>query len=119
MNYTKIFTKTIVILAIMIVFDTALAGITNSEIKAASKSWVSTIQDWTPGLTFGGFVMAAIMFFVNKYTYAIGALGGTAFLYAAKAFKVRKNYRKTTCNIVFSPILHGIFVWMQCLARRF
>jgi hypothetical protein len=26
------------------------------------------------------------MFFVNKYAYAIGAAGGTAFLYGAKSF---------------------------------
>ena len=69
-----------------LLIDPAMAGITSAEIKAASKSWTATIQDWTPGIIGGGLTLAGIMFFMNKYAYAVGALGGTAFLYAAKAF---------------------------------
>lgn len=101
MNYTKVLAKTVVILLIMIVLDTAMAGITNAEIKLASKTWVSTIGDWTPGLTYAGFIMAAIMFFVNKYTYAIGALGGSAFLYAAKAFTGSGEAALTSAASIF------------------
>lgn len=90
-----------IFLVLPLLIDPAVAGITNTEIKAASKSWVSTIGDWTPGLTFAGFVMAAIMFFVNKYTYAIGALGGSAFLYAAKAFTGTGEAALTSAASIF------------------
>ena len=30
--------------------------------------------------------LSAIMMFLNKYNYAIGAIGGTAFTYAAKSY---------------------------------
>lgn len=81
------FYATILVLLVLSLFlDPAIAGISSTEIKAASKSWTSTIHDWTPGIIGGGLTLAGVMFFMNKYFYAIGALGGIAFFYAAKAF---------------------------------
>lgn len=101
MTKKTIFVFVAIFLILPLLIDPALAGITNAEIKAASKSWVSTIGDWTPGLTYAGFIMAAIMFFVNKYTYAIGALGGSAFLYAAKAFTGSGEAALTSAASIF------------------
>ena len=69
-----------------LLIDPAMAGITSAEIKAASKTWAGTIQDWTPGIIGGGLTLAGVMFFMNKYAYALGAIGGVGFLYAAKSF---------------------------------
>lgn len=73
-------------LVIWIVADPAMAKITNEEIKEASKTWTSTIKDWSTPIMCGGMALAAIMFFINKYAYALGAIGGTGFMYAAKSF---------------------------------
>lgn len=83
---TKIIIKTMVVIGIMVVIDTALAGISNADIKNASKTWVATLNDWSPIIVGSGFVLSAIMFFLNKYNYAIGVIGGTAFTYAAKSY---------------------------------
>jgi len=79
-------TSLLLIALALILTEPALAKITNAEIKEASKTWVSTINDWTPGIMGGGFLLAATMFFLNKYAYALGAIGGTGIVYAAKAF---------------------------------
>lgn len=73
-------------LIVWIVTDPVMAKIANEEIKAASTTWTSTIKDRLTPIMCGGMVLAAIMFFVNKYAYALGALGGTGFMYAAKSF---------------------------------
>ena len=89
---TKQTLKKVIAISAMLAFivwvmtDPAMAKITNEEIKAASTTWTSTIKDWSTPIMCGGMALAAIMFFVNKYSYALGALGGTGFMYAAKSF---------------------------------
>ena len=85
-KYAKVIFKTAVVIAVMVVIDTALAGIDNADIKKASKTWISTLNDWSPVIVGSGFALSAIMMFLNKYNYAIGAIGGTAFTYAAKSY---------------------------------
>ena len=84
--YGKVIMKTALVIGLCMVIDTAMAGITDAQIKAASKTWVSTISDWSPGVVGGGMALAAIMFFLNKYAYGIGAIAGTAFMYASKSY---------------------------------
>jgi hypothetical protein len=67
----------LVILVVALIIDPAFCGIDNAQIKAASKAWTKTIDDWTPLAIGGGLTLSGIMFFVNKYAYAIGAAGGT------------------------------------------
>ena len=86
MNFKKVLLLSAILIAISITTDPACAGITSAEIKAASKTWAGTIQDWTPGIIGGGLTLAGVMFFMNKYAYALGAIGGVGFLYAAKSF---------------------------------
>jgi hypothetical protein len=74
------------VLVIALIVDPVYCGITNADIKNASKTWTGTIQDWTPMAIGGGLTLAGVMFFMIKYAYALGAVGGTAFLYGAKAF---------------------------------
>jgi hypothetical protein len=70
----------------ILLIDPAFCGITSDQIKEASKAWSSTIKDWTPMAIGGGLSLAGVMFFMNKYAYALGAIGGTAFLFGAQKF---------------------------------
>lgn len=72
-------------LIVWIVIDPVMAKITNEEIKAASTTWTSTIKDWSTPIMVGGMILAGIMFFINKYAYALGAIGGVIFTYIAKS----------------------------------
>lgn len=85
-EYARIIMKAALLMVVMVVIDTALAGIDNADIKKASKTWISTLNDWSPVIVGSGFALSAIMMFLNKYNYAIGAIGGTAFTYAAKSY---------------------------------
>lgn len=85
-GYARIIMKAALVIAVMVVIDTTLAGIDNADIKNASKTWISTLNDWSPVIVGSGFALSAIMMFLNKYNYAIGAIGGTAFTYAAKSY---------------------------------
>jgi hypothetical protein len=72
--------------AVVLMAEPAFCGISNEQIKAASKAMAATVTDWIPMVIGGGLALAGVMFFMNKYSYALGALGGVGFLYAAKAF---------------------------------
>jgi hypothetical protein len=82
----KLFWLCAAVLIITLIIEPGFCGITDAQIKAASKTWTGTIKDWTPMAIGGGLSLAGVMFFMNKYAYALGAVGGTAFLYGAKAF---------------------------------
>jgi hypothetical protein len=73
-------------LLIALIVDAAFCGITSEQVKAASKGWGETIKDWMPLAVSGGLSFAGVMFFANKYAYALGAIGGTAFLFGAQKF---------------------------------
>lgn len=94
----------ILALVIWIATDPAMAKITNEEIKAASQTWTATIKDWSTPIMCGGMALATIMFFINKYAYALGALGGMGFMYAAKSF-VGDG---TECTVDMAKLLLGI-----------
>jgi hypothetical protein len=74
------------IAAMLLAAEPAFCGIADVQIKAASKAMAATVTDWIPMVIGGGLALAGVMFFMNKYSYALGALGGVGFLYAAKAF---------------------------------
>jgi hypothetical protein len=86
MSYKRTLLKVAIIVAVISIIDSTDAGITSSEIKAATKSWVGTLTDWMPGIMGAGVALAGVMFFLNKYAYGLGAAGGVGMLWAAKAF---------------------------------
>ena len=66
MNLKKVLLMSSILVAVSLITDTAMAGITSAEIKAASKTWAGIIQDWTHGIVGGGLTLAGVMFFMNK-----------------------------------------------------
>jgi hypothetical protein len=86
MSKKSIFWLYIMMPAAVLQTNSGFCGITDAQVKAASKAWSATIFDWTPLAVGAGLAIAGVMFFANKYTYALGAIGGSAFLYGAKAF---------------------------------
>jgi hypothetical protein len=86
MSGKRLFLSCAAILITALLTDPAFCGITSEQVKAASAKWSETIFDWTPLAVGAGLAIAGVMFFANKYTYASGAIGGSAFLYGAKAF---------------------------------
>ncbi|MDR0385080.1 MAG: hypothetical protein LBH60_03285, partial [Prevotellaceae bacterium] len=71
----------LVFFAVLLIAEPAFCGITNAQIKAASQAMAATVTDWIPMVIGGGLALAGVMFFMNKYSYALGALGGVGFLY--------------------------------------
>jgi hypothetical protein len=71
---------------VVLLVDPAYCGITNTDIKAASKEFMSTMKDWMPAIIGGGLVGSGICLFANNFKMGIAGLAGTGFLYAAKAF---------------------------------
>jgi hypothetical protein len=86
MSNKQLAISVLVFLAVVLIAEPAFCGITDTQIKAASKAMAATVTDWIPMVIGGGLALAGVMFFMNKYSYALGALGGVGFLYAAKAF---------------------------------
>lgn len=76
----------VAILMIVVLYDPAYCGITDAQIKAASKQFISTMNDWTPAIIGAGLVGSGICIFANNFKMGIAGLAGTGFLYAAKAF---------------------------------
>lgn len=74
------------VLALILVSDSAYCGITDEQIKAASKTFISTMKDWMPVIIGGGLIGSGICLFANNFKMGIAGLAGTGFLYAAKAF---------------------------------
>lgn len=66
--------------------DLAYCGITDAQIKAASKTFIGTMTDWMPAIIGGGLIGSGICLFANNFKMGIAGLAGTGFLYAAKAF---------------------------------
>lgn len=75
-----------VIMVLVLLIDSAYCGITDAQIKAASKTFISTMSDWMPAIIGGGLVGSGICLFANNFKMGIAGLAGTGFLYAAKAF---------------------------------
>lgn len=74
------------ILMVTIFVDPAYCGITDAQIKAASKTFISTMTDWMPAIIGGGLLGSGICLFANNFKMGIAGLAGTGFLYAAKSF---------------------------------
>lgn len=81
-----IFYMGILVLVMILIFDSAYCGITDEQIKAASKTFISTMKDWMPVIIGGGLIGSGICLFANNFKMGIAGLAGTGFLYAAKAF---------------------------------
>lgn len=74
------------ILALILISDSVYCGITDEQIKAASKTFISTMKDWMLVIIGGGLIGSGICLFANNFKMGIAGLAGTGFLYAAKAF---------------------------------
>jgi hypothetical protein len=77
----------LVVLVMMIMnVDLAYCGITDQQIKAASKTFIGTMKDWMPAIIGGGLFGSGVCLFANNFKMGIAGLAGTGFLYAAKSF---------------------------------
>lgn len=75
-----------ILLAVVLFIDSAYCGISDAQIKAASKTFAGTMQDWMPAIIGGGLMGSGICLFANNFKMGIAGLAGTGFLYAAKSF---------------------------------
>ncbi len=75
-----------VIVVAFLLFEPAYCGITNAQIKAASKTFIGTMKDWMPAIIGTGLFGSGVCLFTNNYRMGIAGLAGTGFLYAAKSF---------------------------------
>lgn len=85
-NKTYIYAGVAILMIAVLYIDPAYCGITDAQIKAASKQFISTMNDWTPAIIGAGLVGSGICIFANNFKMGIAGLAGTGFLYAAKAF---------------------------------
>ena len=85
-NKTYLYAGIAILIIAVLYIDPAYCGITDQQIKAASKAFVSTMNDWTPPIIGAGLVGSGICIFANNFKMGIAGLAGTGFLYAAKAF---------------------------------
>ena len=82
----RVFCIGILMLVVVFMCDPVYCGITDAQIKAASKTFISTMKDWMPAIIGGGLIGSGICLFANNFKMGIAGLAGTGFLYAAKAF---------------------------------
>ena len=76
----------VVFVVTLLITEPAFCGIHDQQIRAASKTFISTMKDWMPVIIGGGLIGSGICLFANNFKMGIAGLAGTGFLYAAKAF---------------------------------
>ena len=86
MVYKKFFIMSLIFMIMVLIIEPSYCGITNADIKNASKTFVSTMNDWIPAIIGGGLFGSGICLFANNFKMGIAGLAGTGFLYAAKSF---------------------------------
>ena len=86
MNKKTFLISLAIFIAIVLLADPAYCNIADTQIKAASKSFISTMKDWMPAIIGGGLFGSGICLFANNFKMGIAGLAGTGFMYAAKAF---------------------------------
>lgn len=70
----------------IVLIEPTYCQVTHDQIKAATKTFVETMNDWMPAIIAGGLFGSGICLFANNYRMGIAGLAGTGFLYAAKSF---------------------------------
>lgn len=86
MNKKSLYYIIVPLFVLMFLTDPVFCGITDGQIKAASKSFVSTISDWFPVVIAGGLASGGVLLFTANYKGGLSALAATGFLTAAKAY---------------------------------
>lgn len=86
MKLEKCVLALLLVICVLGIVDPAFCGITNEQVKAASKSFVSTMNNWTPAVIGGGLLVSGALLFTNNYKSGLSGIAATAFVYAAKAF---------------------------------
>lgn len=86
MNKNQALYICVMLLAMILFVDFAYCGITDAQIRAASKTFISTMNDWMPAIIGGGLFGSGVCLFANNFKMGIAGLAGTGFLYAAKSF---------------------------------
>ena len=83
----RIFYVSLVLLVALFLFvDPAYCGITDANIKNASKTFTATMNDWMPAIIGTGLFGSGVALFMNNFKMGLTGLVGTGFLYASKAF---------------------------------
>jgi len=86
MNNRTILLLGLALLVMIVMADPAFCGISDAQIKAASKTFIGTMKDWMPAIIGGGLFGSGVCLFANNFKMGIAGLAGTGFLYAAKSF---------------------------------
>lgn len=74
------------VLTVVLVEPTYCQRISHATIRAATKTFLETLNDWMPAILAAGLTGSGICIFANRYSAGIAGLAGTGFLYAAKSF---------------------------------
>lgn len=82
----NIYVAFVFMLIVIAFIEPSYCAVTNDQIKAATKTFVGTINDWIPAIIAGGLFGSGICLFANNFKMGIAGLAGTGFLYAAKSF---------------------------------
>ncbi|GHT94295.1 hypothetical protein FACS1894122_10770 [Alphaproteobacteria bacterium] len=101
MDKRKLFILCCVMLVVVLLMEPAFCGITDGQIKAASKSFTGAMHDWTPAVIGGGLLVSGMLIFANNYKAGLSGIAATAFIYAAKAFTGTGE----ACLILAAPIV--------------
>jgi hypothetical protein len=86
MRNRKVEVLSLAVLLMLLSVEFVYGGITDQQIKAASKMFIGTMSDWMPSIIGAGLIGSGICLFANNFKMGIAGLAGTGFLYAAKAF---------------------------------
>ncbi len=76
----------VLFILMIVLIEPTYCQVTHDQIKAATKTFIETINDWMPAIIAAGLTGSGICLFANNYRMGIAGLAGTGFLYAAKSF---------------------------------
>jgi len=76
----------LLVLTVVLIEPTYCQRISQASIRAATKTFLETLNDWMPAILAAGLTGSGICIFANNYRMGIAGLAGTGFLYAAKSF---------------------------------
>jgi len=86
MNRKYLYLGLMLFILTIVLIEPTYCQVTHSQIKAATKTFVETVNDWMPAIICAGLTGSGILIFTTRYSAGVAGLAGTGFLYAAKSF---------------------------------
>ena len=74
------------VLTVILIEPTYCQQINDNQIRAASNSFIGTLNNWMPVIVATGLFGSGICLFASNFRMGIAGLAGTGFLYASRAF---------------------------------